>query len=189
MTYYDASLLGVNEEGESSFSVEITAGSKLLHIQFDWDDTIKEQYNEYMDTLRVLSSSDPLVLNTGVVDRDYDYLDYYKNIPEDILQWLSTNPVLPSSLLPLSNEAKVSEIESRKETCVSMEETVNQYAELLTWYMTITIDEEIIQGRIFPNSVFSNLEGTVRVELYSEREHIDKEALQYVSLGIGVDDE
>lgn len=183
MTYYDLSLSDVTIS--DIFTVPIAAGGSALSIEFMWDTTAQEQYEEYKSSIEIASRSDPLIYPTEMI-RDYDYVGYYISIPADVEAWLRTGPVLPSSLQGLTVEEQVTLINDRKDLCRELHDTLNLYKDMLVWNMTISYNNDVLQGKVYPGSIITSSDGSLELEIIAEKEYINRDDLPLVTLGIGV---
>lgn len=189
MTYYDVDLSQIDSGDATEFLQGIDVGSKSCNVTFSWDNTIQEQYNAYINTLKVSVSSDPIISTDGTINRDYSYIDYYLSIDKNNIQdWILQNTELPSSLRGLTIIEQINTVQERITLCETLNTILEQYKIMLTWYISIVFEGEQIQGTVIPGGIYTNKEGTFSLEVRSDRESIGQSDLPYVVFRIGVDE-
>lgn len=186
MTYYDAYLNQVDST-EDSFEVPIKAESTNLSIKFKWDTTLQEQYDEYYKGIVKSAYSDPLVGN-GEVNRDYNYVDYYLSIGDNISEWLEEQVVLPQSIKDLEEAEQITAIQANITLATEIKKVLDLYTEMLVWYLEITYGNETFTGKLIKGSIYTNTENTLSVEVDSllDKDITVRDNIIYTDLVIGV---
>lgn len=189
MRYYDINLAQIDYGEDTEFLQGMDAGTQSCNVLFSWDNTLQEQYDEYVTASRISAESDPLVNTEGGYITSYDYISFYLNIDEENIQgWILSNPSLfPTSLKGLSIEQQVVVIQERINMCKEINTIISQYNDMLYWYLTITHKGETIQGKLLPGAIYTNIDGSFSLEIRTDRSSIGRNDLAYVTFRIGIE--
>lgn len=166
MTYYEAQFDGATD------TYDIAFGSRTLHLELTWDDSIQAEYDEYVNALKTQASNEPM--HNG--KRDYDFLAYYDSIPHDDLQaWFlehiryHPDPTLPDIYYRLAVPSAYGSLDVSKcvialqehfDMCTWFRAQMDSYVDSLVWHISLTNETETIQADVRYNGIVTFSDST-----------------------------
>lgn len=175
------------QEGVTSVKHNIVVGNRQLMVSFQWATASEEQASIVARYLKTMAESDPL-LSYGAIVRDYSYLEYYLNIPENIEAWLDTEPALPQSIAHVPRVSQVILIRQHKETCQSLLPIVNQYKECMRWQFKLTYEDEVNTGVVETGGWYRDQDSSFSFRFLSGLNYIGRDDLGQVTMQFEVYD-
>lgn len=122
--------------------VEVSAGDRTLQLAISWPSDVQETYDNLLQSIDSDMRSDPLVSTESII-RDYDYLNYYINIPAygaGMEEWLDEQDTLPQSIRGLAKIAQLNILVERKTLCTGLAQYKSDLEDQLCYQITITDD-------------------------------------------------
>lgn len=177
----------------TSNELQLSVGPRQLNLQFKWPVAYQEQADIFNRHIAEYSSADPLVVKNGTditYDRDYDYIDYYLNIPaygDGMEEWLDTSPDLPQSLQGKEASSLYTLLTERKEQAEEYATYRTNLGRVLQWYVQITDDlGDIRTGIIHPGGWINNQDSNWALRFTADIDTISQDNIDKVTLEIEV---
>lgn len=137
MTTYEARLTSAPSD---NFSQTIVSGNVQLQLNFKWDNTLQEPYDEIIRALKARADADPLIDNNSLIERDYDWIDWRLSLPADLETYLEEGGKYPQSIKNVNNVIKADILRGQIEEAKELEAVRSGYEVGLRWCCSITDD-------------------------------------------------
>lgn len=147
---------------------------------------MEEQYAILARALLTKATADPL-LDSWEVVRDYDWIDYYADLPSDIEDALNHGMKYPQSVKDVSNTVKADILYERQQEALELKKIREDFLGNLAWHLDIT-DEygEFVAGDIRPGGWFNNQSSNWRVYVVSDLVSIGRDDLLNIKFAFEV---
>lgn len=191
MTPYYFSIEGI-DTSQTTVTQVITVGARVLTFQFQWAIASAEQGDMVLKYLINRAKSDPLQMEDGNYNRDYDWFNYYLPlIGQDLDAWLDTNPILPVSVLSQPDRASQKRvIQQYLIEVATLQPIILLYTETMRWqFQCSCADTDTITGIVEPGGWFRNQDSEFAFRFRSARDYIGKEDINELALEFEVYDE
>lgn len=165
----------LNNTGSGSQPIQVQAGHHMFMFVFSWPENETDEYNQWQERLSIRSASDPLIKD-GDILRDYDYIEYYMNLPDE----LPPDYPLPKSLKNMTPEEREQEIQVRKEEVVALNTMLNEYRQLMSWNFSYTVEGVTKTGMLKIGGWYK--EDLYRFRFVSDKEEIGPQDLDKVTV-------
>lgn len=164
----------------TDFTQTFVADTLSLDVHFRWDMNLQEQWDILDRNVKNLGLSDPLInLDTGEIIKDYDYLQWYLNWNEEVVE-------IPQSLKNTDVAVRINTIKQRKTDCIELNKIYSEMRDRLAWYVDVTVNEEVYTGIIRPQGwIFAN-DNSWCLMFNTEAESVNQDNLGIVTLVVGV---
>lgn len=176
MTYFTSP---ITVQG-TDFTQTFVADTLSLDVHFRWDMNLQEQWDILDRNVKNLGASDPLInLATGEIIKDYDYLQWYLNWNEEVVE-------IPQSLKNTDEAVRINIIKQRQTDCIELNKIYSEMRDRLAWYIDVTVNEEVYTGIIRPRGwIFAN-DDSWCLMFNTEAEKVSRDNLGIVTLVVGV---
>lgn len=175
----------------SDDNVEISAGDRTLQLAIAWPEDIQETYDNLLRSIESDMLSDPLVNSTEII-RDYDYLNYYSNIPAygaGMEEWLEEQDTLPQSIRGLQTTAQLNALTERRALCQGLSDYKSDLEDQLCYQITITDDmNRVVVTDVRPGGWFNEQDNYWAARYTSNITDIKQGQLNIVTMEIEVYD-
>ena len=177
----------VSEEGATTVYKNVTVGPYIFYFKFQWAVASDEQLNLILRYIDTRTRSDPLLVR-GAYTYDYDYMKYYLPLAnyteEQLVEWLQTTEILPSSIIQASAPSKLLILQENIETCKTLKPILDQYKETVRWQFRASCNGEVITGFLETGGWYWNQDEHVCFRFISDldtidRDHLDKVTIQF----------
>ena len=174
---------------EGNEPIQLNVGNHRLHIEWRWNTVAQEQKDNLDRMLLQAVQSDPLINNTGIIVREYNYLKYYTEVvPQDAIEqeaWLSSADILPQSILRVgpSTAAALSLLRERVSLCTGLKEYDEELLEELHYQALITDENEnrtVVD--VIPGGWFRDQDQYYALNFQSAMERIERDQLPLVTI-------
>lgn len=181
MTTY-STLLDV-DTSKSSIIKTFSAGRHILTVTFTWSDANEEQYNIVNNALVARRDADPLLdpSDNLAIDRDYDYLEFYTSLPEDLETYLAEGGKYPQSIRLLSEAQRAYKLDELRTEAVALNTLILPYKEQLVWNVSVKDSTgETHTGTVRPGGWINNQGLRWRIRFVSRMKEIGRYDLNKV---------
>lgn len=192
-TLYELPLKKPSGEPEATTIYKnIMVGSLSLPFRFQWAVASEEQYNILLAYISRKTKSDPLFID-GVYTYNYDYMAYYLALADkteqELIDWLDTDPVLPTSIALAPRASQLIMLKTRIKECTALDPVLQQYKEVIKWQFHVILDGETNVGVIEPGGWYRNQDSTLCFRFVSPLPHIGRNDFDRVTIEFEVGNE
>lgn len=176
MTYFTSPITVQGTDFKQTF----VADTLSLDVHFRWDMNLQEQWDILDRNVKNLGASDPLInLATGEIIKDYDYLQWYLNWNEEVVE-------IPQSLKNTDEAVRINIIKQRQTDCIELNKIYSKMRDRLAWYVDVTVNEEVYTGIIRPRGwIFAN-DDSWCLMFNTDAKKVSRDNLGIVTLVVGV---
>lgn len=176
----------------SDNDTEVTAGDRSFQLHITWPTAVQEQRDNLERQLQELSDSDPLA-SKEVIQRDYDYLEYYNAIPAygaGMEAWLAEQEFIPQSIKGLDTTTQLSVLQERKNLCAGLTSYKEDLDDQLHYQITVIDDlnnKYVLDVRL--GGWFNNQDNYWAIRFTSAVDHIKQGQLSLVTMEMEIYDQ
>lgn len=184
------------EADKDSFVMRLSVGSHELQMTFLWAIANQEQYDGIRQQLLYMADTDPLIDGPNIL-HNYNYVVYYSSLAnmsdEELAEWLNADVPHPQSLRNMMESAPslstvVNVVKGRIAECAEIEGVLLHYKEVLRWQVSVSVDGDSPTVAALQPGGWYRRQEPVMFRFISDRESINRDELQYVTLQIGVEE-
>ena len=180
------------EPNATTIYKNITVGSLSLPFRFQWAVASEEQYNILLDYIARKTKSDPIFVH-GVYTYNYDYMAYYLKLSgkteQELIDWLDTNPSLPTSIALAPRASQLILLKTRISECEALDPVLQQYREVIKWQFHVVFEGETNVGVIEPGGWYRNQDSTLCFRFVSPLAYIGRNDFDKVVMEFEVNNE
>lgn len=178
------------ESSEDSFEKNIAAGNHQFTLKFYWDSSNEEQYDILYRALTDRAKADPLINDEGGIERDYEWLEWYSQLPgtsEAIEELLESGMMYPQSLKGLRGDVNVmaNELLLLHQEALAIDASLKPLENQRVWSVVVTDEAgQSYSGTVVSGGWINNQGTTWSMRFMCDKPRIGKEDLALVEIQV-----